>query len=87
MGHCNSKDILKLETCTKNMKITNKKDFECETCIKGKMTVTRNRKPDMRAKSPLQLVHLDLEGPIEPASSEGFKYVLGCTDDYTYRYN
>ena len=83
MGHCNSKDILKLESCTKNMIITNKKDFDCETCIKGKMTVTRNRKPDMRAKSPLELVHLDLEGPIEPASSEGFKYVLGCTDDYT----
>ncbi len=83
MGHCNTKDILKLESCTKNMKITNKKDFECETCIKGKMTVTQNRNPDAKAKSTLELVHLDLEGPIEPASSEGFRYVLGCTDDYS----
>ena len=38
MGHCNNKDIIKLEKCTKNMKITNKNSFDCETCIKGKMT-------------------------------------------------
>ena len=83
MGHCNIKDILKLEKCTKNMKITNKNNFDCETCLKGKMTVTRNRNPDDRAKSTLEFVHLDLEGPIEPASPEGYRYILGCTDDYS----
>ena len=83
MGHCNTKDILKLEKCTKNMKITNKNNFDCETCIKGKMTVTRKRSPDDRAKSTLDFVHLDLEGPIEPASPEGYRWVLGCTDDYS----
>ena len=83
MGHCNTKDILKLEKCTQNMKITNKNSFDCETCIKGKMTITRNRKPDDRAKSTLEFVHLDLEGPIEPASKEGYRWILGCTDDYS----
>ena len=83
MGHCNTNDIIKLEKCTKNMKITNKTNFDCETCIKGKMTVTRNRNPDDRAKSTLEFVHLDLEGPIEPASPEGYRWVLGCTDDYS----
>ena len=83
MGHCNTSDILKLQNCTKNMKITNKDNFECETCIKGKMTLNRNRKPDERSKIALEFIHLDLEGPIEPASPEGYRYVLGCTDDYS----
>ena len=47
------------------------------------MTITRNRKPDDRAKSTLEFVHLDLEGPIEPASKEGYRWILGCTDDYS----
>ena len=83
MGHCNTSDILKLQNCSKNMKISNKKNFNCETCVKGKMFVTRNRNPDERAKSTLEFIHLDLEGPIEPASPEGYRWVLGCTDDFS----
>ena len=83
MGHCNRQDILKLENVVDGMKITNKDDFECGTCIKGKMTQSRSRKPDKRAVASLDLVHLDLEGPIDPPSKEGYRYVLGCTDDYT----
>ena len=83
LGHCNKADVLKLENVVEGMTITDKKDFECEICCKGKMTQSRNRKPDKRASSALDLIHLDLEGPIEPPSSEGFRYVLGCTDDYT----
>ena len=69
MGHCNTKDILQLEKCTTNMKITNKNNFECETCLKGKMTVTSKRSPDDKDKSTLDFVNLDFEGPIEPAFS------------------
>ena len=83
MGHCNKNDILKLEKVVEGMKITNKDDFDCSVCIKGKMTQTRSRKPDKRATAPLDFVHLDLEGPIDPPSEEGYRYVLGCTDDFT----
>ena len=31
---------------------------------------------------PLQLVHTDLDGPIDPVSSEGFKYAIAFTEDY-----
>ena len=82
MGHCNKEDILKLESVTKGMNISDKKDFNCEVCVKSKMTQTINRAPDARARAPLNLIHLDLTGPIEPVS-DGFKYVLGCTDDFT----
>ena len=36
MGHCNTSDIFKLQNCTKNMKISNKKSLNCETYVKGK---------------------------------------------------
>ena len=83
MGHCNKQDILRLENVVDGMKITNKADFECGICIRGKMTQSRSRDPDKRAVAPLDFVHLDLEGPIDPPSKEGYRYVLGCTDDYT----
>ena len=83
MGHCNKQDILRLENVVDGMKITNKDDFECGICIRGKMTQSKSRKPDKRAVAPLDFVHLDLEGPIDPPSKEGYRYVLGCTDDYT----
>ena len=82
MGHCNKEDILKLESVTKGMNISDKKDFNCDVCVKSKMTQTINRAPDARAKAPLDLIHLDLTGPIEPVSND-FKYVLGCTDDFS----
>ena len=49
----------------------------------GKITNIRNKHPDSKAKAHLQLVHANLAGPITPESGEGFKYVLGLTDDYS----
>ena len=83
LGHCNKKDVSKLEQIVKGMTIVNRQDFECGVCLKGKMTQDFNRKPDKRATSPLHLVHFDLAGPIEPVAVEGFKYVLGCVDDFS----
>ena len=83
MGHCNVRDILKLEGVVTGMKIKDKADFECEVCIEGKMSSYRNRKPDRRATQKLELVHADLAGPITPESEEGYKYALCFVDDYT----
>ncbi len=30
----------------------------------------RNREPDQRAKAPLEFVHCDLAGPIEPTAKD-----------------
>lgn len=84
LGHCNIKDTLKLENVVEGMSISNKTKLgDCEVCILGKMTNVRNKDPDSKAKTPLELVHADLAGPITPESEEGFKYVLGLTDDYS----
>ncbi len=83
-GHCNTQDILTLPTVVDGMSITGEKSKKfCETCTLGKMTETRSRQPDAKAKSPLELVHCDLAGPVSPVSIDGFKYALSFTDDYS----
>lgn len=52
-------------------------------CTLGKFFQTRNRDPDARAKTPLELVHTDLAGPIHPESRDGHRYALFFTDDFS----
>ena len=47
------------------------------------MCQSRNRKPDEKPKKPLEFVHCDLAGPIDPVAKEGYKYALSFVDDYT----
>ena len=83
LSHCNFGDVRKLEKVVKGMKITDYREIDCEVCTQGKMCETRSRKPDQRAKAPLDFVHCDLAGPIEPAAKDGFKYALCFVDDFT----
>ena len=41
---------------------------------KAKFCQVRNRKPDEKAKEPLEFVHCDLAGPINPVASDSYKY-------------
>ena len=86
LGHCNYEDIIKLEGVVDGMKVSGKdsvKSGDCNTCILGKLPDSRNRKPDARAKAPLELVHTDPSGPIEPISRGGFRYSIAFTDDFS----
>ena len=86
MGHCNVRDVIELQKVVDGMKITdvdNFKDFECETCVIGKMTQIINRKPDLRCSNILDRVNIDLAGPVQPVSIDGHKYAMCCVDDYT----
>lgn len=81
LGHCNFEDVLKLPDVVKGMKIKGKVDkshLDCETCTQGKFVNTRNRKPDAKAVTPLELLHTDLAGP-----KDGFRYAVTFTDDYS----
>ena len=83
MGHCNFKDLEKLENVVNGMKILSKEKYHCETCAVGKKFQYRNREADKRATSRLELVHCDLSGPIDPIAREGFRYSISFVDDYT----
>ena len=67
------------------MNITDKTSKICETCTLSKMTEFRSRLPDKKAKLPLELVHCDLAGPVDPVnvSIDGYRYALSFTDDYS----
>ena len=83
MGHCNTEDLIKLEGVVQGMKIDKKSNFNCVTCVLGKQTKFINRNADTRASVPLELIHTDLCGPIEPIARDGFRYVLSFVDDYS----
>jgi len=85
LGHCNYDDVKKLESLVVGMKVTDKtcKPDDCDVCTMGKMTQGRNRGPRVRSNAPLELVHTDLTGPIDPISTEGFRYAVTFTDDYS----
>lgn len=82
MGHCNLNDLNKMQECVEGMKIKGSSVLECETCVQGKMCEEKCKLPDDRATEPMAFVHADLAGPISPVAN-GFKYVLGFTDDYS----
>ena len=67
----------------KDMKITEKKDFDCDSCTLGKQTVTHNRTADTRSNTPLEFVHSDLSGAVELPACEGFRYAINFVDDHT----
>ena len=89
LGHCNVQDIVNLAKLNPTIKITDKTPFDCESCIKGKMTQSINHNEDSKAQKPFDLVHTDVAGPIEPASLEGSRFCICFVDDYsgvTYLY-
>lgn len=84
LGHCNYfKDVLALEGVVDGMKVVDKREFDCDVCVMGKMTQFRNREPDRCASKILQLIHYDFAGPIQPAAKDGFRYAISFTDDFS----
>ena len=83
LGHCNRSDVLNLENVVRGMKISDKSEYDCRTCVLGKQTNSRNRKPDIRATEPMQFIHTDLSGAVDPVSRDGFRYGLTFTDDFS----
>ena len=81
MGHCNVADVLKIKNVG-GMEITDKSNFECDVCVKGKMTQVRSRIADELTTMPLHLVHCDLAGPVDPSAKNQFRYALVFVDDY-----
>jgi len=65
------------------MHITSKKKTSCDTCTLSKQVVHRNNQPDERATVPLEFIHTDLAGPIDPIAKDGLRYVINFVDDYT----
>ncbi|KAI3730029.1 hypothetical protein L6452_18705 [Arctium lappa] len=60
------------------------KEHLCAACEKGKMKRAPYKpKPEPSTSSPLELLHMDLCGPMRTQSLGGKKYVLVIVDDYS----
>ncbi|KAI3729740.1 hypothetical protein L6452_18405 [Arctium lappa] len=60
------------------------REYLCATCEKGKMKRAAHKpNPEPSTSSPLELLHMDLCGPMRTQSLGGKKYVLVIVDDYS----
>jgi transposase InsO family protein len=61
-------------------------DFEnkfCEGCVIGKQTRMQFGKSKYSTTRPLELIHIDICGPITPGSYSGKEYFITFIDDYS----
>ena len=65
---------------------TNLKELEkvCEICQKAKQTRKKFDNARTGARRPLEIIHTDLCGPVEPSTWDGNKYVITFLDDFTH---
>ncbi|KAI3735763.1 hypothetical protein L6452_15275 [Arctium lappa] len=87
LSHLNFRYINKL-VCGKLVKglpeLKYEKEHLCVACEKGKMKrATHKPKPEPNTSSLLELLHMDLCGPMRTQSLGGKKYVLVIVDDYS----
>ena len=86
-GHHNLADITKMlkEDLVTGMSIgsSGKPDIVCEPCLAGKMHSNPFPSSPSRATQPLELVHMDLHGPLPVATREGYRYWMTFIDDAT----
>lgn len=55
----------------------------CVVCVKGKQTRRPNKDDGTRATEPLQLVHSDVIGPMNPNSFGGSRFLVTFVDDFS----
>lgn len=87
MGHINFKDLKKLpDFCVGTPDCISKCDASifCESCVIAKQTRRPFNTVRTRAKRPLQIIHTDVCGKVDPPTHNKEEYVLTCLDDFTH---
>ncbi|KAI3733787.1 hypothetical protein L6452_13243 [Arctium lappa] len=65
-------------------KLRYEREHLCTACEKGKMKRAPHKpKPEPSTNAPLELLHMDLCGPMRTQSLGGKKYILVIVDDYS----
>jgi hypothetical protein len=55
----------------------------CDACMHGRQTASPFKSTNNTCTKPLEVVHMDLMGPVDPETHNGYKYALVCLDEYT----
>lgn len=56
----------------------------CEACVQGKQCREPFNGTRSHASRPLERIHSDVCGPIDPTAWDGSKYIVSFIDDYTH---
>src|SRR5277367_6176897 len=84
MGHLGEENIRKLAKMVNGMGIKSRTTVGvCEACLEGKQHRQPSHQLATRAKEPLELIHSDLCGPIDPTTHGRTNYYLLFKDDLT----
>lgn len=88
LGHLSLNNIKRLAPMVKGLEIPTDIPSDitlenCEACMLANSVKSVKHTPATRAKNRLDLVHIDLIGPITPTGYDGSKYGLCLTDDKT----
>ena len=68
--------MCKLEGVVEGMKITDKGDLDVTYVSWGNMSQHRSREPDEWATCPLEFVHCDLAGAVDPKAKGWFQICI-----------
>lgn len=60
-----------------------KNEIFCEPCVKGRQTKDYCARYDGKTSRPLELIHSDVCGPINPPTHDGKRYILTFHDDFS----
>lgn len=90
LGHINLNAIKKLLSSTK-VDFIDLKDIDtasislkdCIPCIQSKLTKNINKEASTKVTGYLDLIYIDIGGPIRPKTFRGFKYYITFRDAYT----
>lgn len=88
IGHISDENFKKLLNISDGIKFSNK-DYEeyeklCEICINAKQTRKPFKNNRSKATRPLEIVHTDICGPIDPETWDNKRYYISFIDDYTH---
>lgn len=88
LGHLGAKNMKRLMKLTDGISYAADEIEEvtrqCEICPKAKQVRTPFGKEREKATRPLELIHTDVCGPIDPCTWDNRNYILTFLDDYTH---
>ena len=76
-------NISKMKKVRALPKLKKPENIMCKQCQLGKMTKSSFKSKTYTSKEVLELVHIDLFGPIEVQSYKGDRYIMLFVDDYS----
>ncbi|CAI5715318.1 unnamed protein product [Peronospora farinosa] len=87
LGHVSTKKIMQaMKSCDGISRVVASDGGVCDGCARGKMTnspFSHTSGSEVKTSRPLEVVHTDLMGPMNPKSKGGALYVLTFINDYS----